>query len=571
MKKYLARWPFFILILFITVSLFTAYVFFNPQSVLGDTSKILSGFAWSSNIGWIQMDSDLDNDDGDYPVTLSGSGTTLAGYAWSSNIGWIRFDPIIGVDGNALPAGQTGSSAQIAGNLVTGWIRACSVFKTGCAGNSDVSDDFGLKPDSARGGWDGWINLGGTSPNYGVTFNPSTGEFDADGSGGSFAWGATNVGWINFCPKNLSGAVTNACVSVNSLNAECHAYDAMGTEITEDNPINIDEQVTFTVTVGNSNPAFPYEFCWGQGTGSGCGFQDNIPGDVDALNTVSNSINSENKTFTASDLAVGSLKRARVMVTDNLDRIGEASCLIKLKDNSQSTLTVYVNGNDTGGNKGMVDSQSPASPSIVNCRASDGSCSAIYLIGTVVTLKALPDLIPPLNTVPYSFNWETGVCDSNPTPDTCQVTMSSDSGRSVTVNFYDPNQAISLDASPKFIKIVYQDAGRPATSNKSVISNNSAIPANVCVESFVSVSGTDINTVTNTESRVQCNGGSVTGRDCRPNFCFNIGPNSTADFSVKVPDKSARVNNGSPYRIKLKAGLGEVIIRFEYQVSDVGP
>ena len=113
-----------------------------------DTSGVITGFAWSDNIGWIQA--------GGLSGFPSGSGT---------------------VSGNA----QLTSTSNI-----TGWLKALS---------------GGTPPDSQNGGWDGWISLGGTSPAYGITRNSATGDLSG------YAWGDTIVGWVSFA----FGKCSNTC------------------------------------------------------------------------------------------------------------------------------------------------------------------------------------------------------------------------------------------------------------------------------------------------------------------------------------------------------------------------
>ncbi len=155
----------------------------------------LHGWAWSVNsptggAGWISFNCAETAGlcaTNNYKVTLDTSTGNLSGYAWSRAIGWIRFDP-----GGTYPTGggTSGNDAKLEGSNLTGWARACTVFSSGCSG--------GLKGDSDRGGWDGWISLSGTG--YGVT------QSGSDLAG--YAWGSTNLGWINFYSVTLVGLGT---------------------------------------------------------------------------------------------------------------------------------------------------------------------------------------------------------------------------------------------------------------------------------------------------------------------------------------------------------------------------
>ena len=60
----------------------------------------LTGYAWSSNIGWVQFSTGVAN-----PVTADSSGN-LTGYAWSSNIGWVQFGGLSSFPTNGTAAGN---------------------------------------------------------------------------------------------------------------------------------------------------------------------------------------------------------------------------------------------------------------------------------------------------------------------------------------------------------------------------------------------------------------------------------------------------------------------------------
>lgn len=151
----------------------------------------LSGWIWSSTIGWISMSCDNTTSCAgspggiDYGVEITPTGD-LAGYAWSSNIGWIRFDGLsqfpAGLSTVAASARTTGSYPNL---TLDGWARACSGTVSGTCATMDSRTD----------GWDGWIALSGQSDNgssYGVTF-------DAEGAtANSYSWGNEVIGWISW-------------------------------------------------------------------------------------------------------------------------------------------------------------------------------------------------------------------------------------------------------------------------------------------------------------------------------------------------------------------------------------
>jgi len=118
----------------LTAVLVSSSLFINAQS----SELELTGYAWSSNIGWISFNCSNDNicETSDYKVTYNQNNGNLSGYAWSSNIGWIKFGGL-----SSFPTGTntTSSNATFEEDLLVGWARA----------------------DSRGDSWDGWISLSG--------------------------------------------------------------------------------------------------------------------------------------------------------------------------------------------------------------------------------------------------------------------------------------------------------------------------------------------------------------------------------------------------------------------------
>jgi hypothetical protein len=178
MKRHLAHFPFALLCAAICtlVAGEAAVLMYSTapaqvQASTGSNAGLLTGYAWSENIGWISFNG------ANYGVFVSPSdGKTLTGYAWSSNIGWISF--------NAADTSSCGSGgATLAGTKplvsLSGWARAI-------AGGT-----------SSAGGWDGCISLAGSG--YGA----QAGSYSQAGGGGllqGYAWGSSVVGWVQFDP-----------------------------------------------------------------------------------------------------------------------------------------------------------------------------------------------------------------------------------------------------------------------------------------------------------------------------------------------------------------------------------
>jgi len=199
--------------------------FFN--SVSSSTLDNISGHAWESDnwtdtnsddaqqgsetmtppggMGWLSFNctSDLPNTCGstNYGVNRDANGN-LTGYAWSSNYGWLKFG---GLSGFPTSPGTLPENAKVDLNtgLVTGWARFCAG-----ASNSDCN---GYIPNLSNGGWDGWVSLRSTSaPTYGVSLSGS--EFSGYAWGGNacvtspgYGCGQNVLGWISFNCANAGG------------------------------------------------------------------------------------------------------------------------------------------------------------------------------------------------------------------------------------------------------------------------------------------------------------------------------------------------------------------------------
>ena len=157
-------------------------IFNNQIKVSKAASGDLSGWAWSSNIGWVSFNcQDLNVcSTSNYKVQMDLTTGALSGYAWSSNIGWIQFDPT-----GPYPASpQTSATIDPTSGVASGWMRALSY-------DSSYDD-----------GWDGWINL--------------TAANSANGQLTGWAWGGLVVGWLNFTNVTLPSTSPTTPTSTTS-------------------------------------------------------------------------------------------------------------------------------------------------------------------------------------------------------------------------------------------------------------------------------------------------------------------------------------------------------------------
>ncbi|KKR45090.1 MAG: hypothetical protein UT80_C0044G0001, partial [Parcubacteria group bacterium GW2011_GWC1_40_13] len=174
-----------------------------PAAVKAESYNV-TGYAWSSNIGWISFNCSNTGTCGtsSYKVKYDDLTGKLSGYAWSSNIGWIKFESL-----SADSGGIGGSSATVnpSTGAVSGWARACAGMNDKTVYPTNQSEPNNTCTGWSRtDSWDGWIKMSASWAN-GVSINLTSssakyGEFSG------YAWGSEVVGWISFNCSN-----TNTC------------------------------------------------------------------------------------------------------------------------------------------------------------------------------------------------------------------------------------------------------------------------------------------------------------------------------------------------------------------------
>lgn len=131
--KYTKITFFFFLVVTVVVSGF--FVLKNNRIFTGSASSDdnFSGYAWSSNFGWISFNCTNEANCGssDYGVDLDMEYGDFSGYAWSSNIGWIDFSPAGPYPG--APYHGAKYEYEDTGDVrrVTGWAKALTLGDEG--------------------------------------------------------------------------------------------------------------------------------------------------------------------------------------------------------------------------------------------------------------------------------------------------------------------------------------------------------------------------------------------------------------------------------------------------------
>lgn len=220
----------------------------------GVGSANLSGWAWSSNIGWVSFNSkDYGTPDCQaYCVQVSNANGLLTGYAWSSSIGWIKFGGLSNIPGagsNAYVSTSTGT--------VTGFIRACEGTLPGdCSAMTKRGD-----------GWDGWIELSGVnhpSPDTSGYQGTSTKgvSFGAGNIFSGYAWGGDVVGWLSF-DAGILGTPPVSCPGCGTGGSYISASCSIPT-----NPTSLSSGGGSVIATGSATGgAGSYTYAWSMGSG----------------------------------------------------------------------------------------------------------------------------------------------------------------------------------------------------------------------------------------------------------------------------------------------------------------
>jgi hypothetical protein len=150
----------------------------NENKALAADYGSLTGYAWSDNIGWVQMSNSANT------IKVDLTSGDLTGYAWSDNIGWINFAPAgpFPTDANNP---QTPVKANLSTGELSGWAQVVSI--------KDCS-----------GGWTGcgWIEM--KSSSFGLKYDLNTGKIDATQAKYKWAW-SDDFGWFDFSQTSLLG------------------------------------------------------------------------------------------------------------------------------------------------------------------------------------------------------------------------------------------------------------------------------------------------------------------------------------------------------------------------------
>lgn len=352
----------------------------NASITHADTgANPLTGWAWSSNIGWLSFNSTGLGGTA-YNVYVDDQGN-FGGYAWSPNIGWVSFNQS-DLNASAPCPGATPAHVGTSTGQVTGWARAIAGI-----GRSD--------------GWDGCVELSGTNNHptgyadgsQGVTYIPSSKQFVG------FAWGGPVVGWLKFSPAISGGTtssvtcptcggvitnrvtITGACVAVPSSKYTVNSDGSVSIII---NP-NQSGSVTFQATANSNGPSpTPYQYSWNSSNSYG-------------------SSNQYSQTYSASN--AGQQNGPTVYMKDSGgNQSGLVTCPkvnVSSTNNQNNNVQLFIGPNQNAFNTSQYSSNtsltirrwSPFALKWVNTLPSDYTCSLIIVMPANANNSSLWDTI----------------------------------------------------------------------------------------------------------------------------------------------------------------------------------
>ncbi len=306
-----------------------ASAFVLSNSVVHAATTPVTGYAWSSNIGWISFSSSNAGPGATpaYGVNVDTTTGVMSGYAWSSNIGWISFNAA-----DVSTCGTTFCTPKInmTTGAVTGWIRVVSGI-----GRTD--------------GWDGWIELSGTghtSPDItgakGVTLATSTGAIKG------YAWGGNVIGWVLFNPS-ITPATCSGCVVVPS---------SLPSVTISANPTAVNSGASSLLTWNAKNSTS----C--TATGSWSGTKAATPGDHTEMMT--NIISNRTYTITCTNGTVGAWASVDVTVNPSAPTVTLTATPSSVSSGGSTSLswtsanaTACTASGDWSGSKALASNSSP--------------------------------------------------------------------------------------------------------------------------------------------------------------------------------------------------------------------
>ena len=188
----------------------------NPKVLRAGTGDNVSGWAWSSNIGWISFNctNSASCSESNYGVRIDNATGLFSGYAWSPNVGWISFNQseLSGCPSAPCEARVSGGLSGAFPKEASGWAKVLST--------------------------NNWMRLRGTG--YSVQLE-SSGDFSG------WSWESTDIGWLSWSGSNY-GARANL-ITLNVLPSGTGQGNVIGVPAGIDCGLDCSESYTSGVMV----------------------------------------------------------------------------------------------------------------------------------------------------------------------------------------------------------------------------------------------------------------------------------------------------------------------------------
>jgi hypothetical protein len=145
-----------------------------------------------------------------FSTTTSQTVGTLSGYAWSSNVGWLSFNPsnVVGCPSSEANFDKPVSLGGVGADLPSGVTNICTPRVDLVSGK--VSGWARVLSMATEDATTGWLHLSGTNHptgTSGVKYDPQSGAFSG------FAYEPSAIGWLDFTVGLPTGRGVSICVT----------------------------------------------------------------------------------------------------------------------------------------------------------------------------------------------------------------------------------------------------------------------------------------------------------------------------------------------------------------------
>ncbi len=232
----------------------------NTNKVHAQTIDKITGYAWSTNVGWVRMNCEnnaTDNTCGNvqYGVIADHDTGVLSGYAWSSVVGWISFENASGCPSVSYfnsDANNYGDNCYAralfsygtGGADIVGWARVVAGPSNASCSNGACGEWISLSclNSATSSNQTGYCSSSNHKVSYPNDNGPSLTNDGGPLSGYAYGSGGTNVGWLDmsdviwntsedtlFCVKYPNHASCKQSIYITATNTPNSGFFDVGT------------------------------------------------------------------------------------------------------------------------------------------------------------------------------------------------------------------------------------------------------------------------------------------------------------------------------------------------------